>query len=137
MGLIEKQARQLLETETIPHYEREIRNFAPGAATRLEIDWDSLGDDRKAWLALANTPVSAIYNVAIGSTMWLLEEMCRSELVREAIAGGLKAIRVVHQRGVELGHSAFEGGVLTLTVDTTLEGSPDADVIRQQLMDAL
>jgi hypothetical protein len=137
MGLIERQARHLLETESIPHYEKEIREMAPGAATKIEIDWTSLDGDRDALLCMANTPTSAIYNVALGSTIWTLSEICRDGMAQQAVAEGLKTIRIVHKRGVELGESKFEDGVLTLTVDATLEGSPDGDVIRNQLMNGL
>jgi hypothetical protein len=137
MGLIERQARHLLETETIPSYESDIREMAPGAATKLEIDWDSLGDDKDAYAALANSPRSAIYNIAIGSTIWTLDEICRNPIGKSAVAEGLKAIRIVHKRSGERGIASFDKGVLTLTVDCTVEGQPEPADVKSLLENGL
>jgi hypothetical protein len=137
MGLIERRARHLLETETIPTYENDIKELAPGATTKLEIDWDSLGEDREAWTHISESSRSAIYNSILGSTMWCLDDIGRDAIGKAAIVDGLKAIRIVHKRTGQQATATFENGVLTITGDCTIDAQPEPAMIKTLLENGL
>jgi len=137
MGLIEARVKRMLETETIPRYEASVRECAPGSTTTITFDFESIGEDRAAWSALGGSPQSDPYNRALGPAIWAIEQIARDDLGRDALAAGLRQIRVVHSSGIEKAQAQFLEGVLTLTVDLAQEAPPDTEAIQRMLEEKL
>jgi hypothetical protein len=131
LGLEEKRAQQKIETETIPKFEAEMRSACPAAQTKIAIDWASF--DADAFRNFSATPSSDPYNRALGSTIVALQNICRDNLGKQAIAEKLKTLRVVHIKDLAAGRSQLNNGVLTIETDINQSTPPGISQVQQLL----
>lgn len=130
MGLNEKRKMRELQTETFPERLKELEEIT-GSPIAYEVDWDSFADDYDA--------LNFLDNLSCHRTNMALRVICSDDLGKEAVAEGLKTIKLknVPTRG-EM-QIAFGGGVLEMRCAYALrtDGMYSDNEIREALMKGL
>ncbi len=130
MGLQERRKIQELSQEVLPQRSQEIADIC-GTAVPYEVDWASLEHDAQALNFLDNTACHRL-NMA-------LRMICIDDLGRQAVAGGLRLVRLRNVADPAQRHIAFAGGVLEMhnAFAHGTQGMHDDGTIRHVLMAGL
>ncbi|MEN9629412.1 MAG: hypothetical protein RJA10_2639 [Pseudomonadota bacterium] len=130
MGLQERRQIQQLQTEVLPQRSLEIAEIC-GVAIPYDVDWATLEHDAQALNFVDNTACHRL-NMA-------LRTICVDELGRQAVAQGLRRVRLRNVPEPSQRHIAFSGGVLDLhnAFAHGALGMHDDATIRQVLMAGL
>jgi len=105
MGLTERRKMKELQDLTLPDRSREIQEIC-GREIPYEVDWDSLADDAEGLNFLDNLSCHRV-NMA-------LRVICQDDLGKEAVAQGLRLIRLKNVKNKEDMSMAFTAGVLEM-----------------------
>jgi hypothetical protein len=113
MGLAERRATKIFQDKSYPALKGDIEKLA-GFPVPLEINWDQLAKENYAdsfeesWRKVYFVPV-----------VDALKSICRDELGKEALKGGLKKIVFCNTKDTYSADSAvsFTGGELTIDHD--------------------
>lgn len=130
MGLEERRKIKELKEVTLPDREKELVEIT-GSPIRYDVDWDSLSDDLEGLRFLDNLSCHRL-NMA-------LRVICMDELGKEAVAEGLKTVKLKNVKSKDDVKIAFGGGVLDMQCAYALGTSgmhSDGD-IRQVLLKGL
>jgi hypothetical protein len=105
MGLAEKRKIKELQDTTLPEREAELLEIT-GSPLKYDIDWESLSNDAEGLNFLDNLSCHRL-NMA-------LRVICSDALGKEAIAEGLKSIKLKNVATPEERKLNFAGGVLEM-----------------------
>ena len=105
MGLAEKRKIKELQDTTIPEREAELLEIT-GAPIRYDIDWESLSSDEAGLKFLDNLSCHRL-NMA-------LRVICSDALGREAVAEGLKSVKLKNVATPDMRTLSFAGGTLEM-----------------------
>lgn len=105
MGLAERRKIKELQDTTIPEREAELLEIT-GSPIKYEIDWDSLASDAEGLNFLDNLSCHRL-NMA-------LRVICSDSLGKEAVAEGLKTVKLKNVPTPDDRKLSFGGGVLEM-----------------------
>jgi hypothetical protein len=105
MGLAEKRKIKELQETTLPEREAELLEIT-GSPLKYDIDWDSLSNDAEGLNFLDNLSCHRL-NMA-------LRVICSDSLGKEAIAEGLKSIKLKNVATPDERKLTFANGVLEM-----------------------
>jgi hypothetical protein len=105
MGLMERRMIQELKERTLPEREQEIVEIC-GTRIPYEVDWSSLENDAEALRFLDNISCHRL-NMA-------LRVICLDAMGKDAVAGGLKKVRLVNVAEPAQISMSFEQGTLEM-----------------------
>lgn len=130
MGLNEKRKMKELQTETFPERLKELEEIT-GSPIVYEVDWDSFADDYEA--------LNFLDNLSCHRTNMALRVICSDDLGKEAVADGLKTIKLKNVPNKADMQITFGGGVLEMHCAYALrtEGMYSDNEIRAVLMKGL
>ena len=105
MGLQERRMIRTLQDEVLPQRSQEIADIC-GTAVPYDVDWPTLENDAQA--------LNFVDNIACHRLNMALRTICSDELGREAVAAGLRRVRLRNVASPGQRHIAFSDGVLEM-----------------------
>ncbi len=129
-----RRAITVIEQESIPSYEADLKTACPDANIKIVMDWASFGTNAETYTKFAESPRSAPYSRGFGSGISAIGEICRDDMGKKAVAEKVKAMKIVHTAGLAEGRGKFEAGVLVIETDVTQEGKqPGITTLKEML----
>jgi hypothetical protein len=135
IGLNERRSMEVIEKESIPSYEADLKTACPDSNIKIVMDWASFGTQAEAYTKFAASPRSDPYNRGFGSAINAIGEVCRDDLGKKAIAQKLQAMKLVHVAGLAEGRGQFMNGVLVIETDVTQEGKQPGITVLKELLE--
>ncbi|MCW3053810.1 MAG: hypothetical protein JWN14_2980 [Chthonomonadales bacterium] len=105
MGLNERRKMKELQTETFPERTAELLEIT-GSPVVYDVDWDSFSEDLEA--------LNFLDNLSCHRTNMALRVICSDALGKEAVAEGLKTIKLKNVPNKADMQITFGGGVLEM-----------------------
>lgn len=105
MGLNERRKMKELQHNTIPERTKEIAEIC-GVAVPYEIDWTSFAEDMQA--------LNFVDNVACHRLNMALRTLCIDEMGKQAVAEGLKLVKIKNVPAASEAKVEFASGVLSM-----------------------
>jgi hypothetical protein len=134
IGLNERRSMEVIEKESIPSYEADLKTACPDSNIKILMDWASFGTQTEAYTKFAESPRSDPYNRGFGSAINAIGEVCRDDLGKKAIAQKLQAMKLVHVAGLAEGRGEVANGVLVIETDVTqADKQPGITVLKELL----
>ena len=130
MGLNERRKILELQTVTFPGRVKEIEEIC-GKAIPYEVDWDSLSDDLEG--------LNFIDNLSCHRLNMALRGICQDQIGKQAVAEGLKLIKLKNVKDKAQMKLAFAAGTLEMHCAYALrsDGMFDDNTIAKFLTDKL
>lgn len=130
MGLAERRMIQELKETTLPGREKEIEEIC-GKAIPYDVDWASLNEDAEA--------LRFVDNVSCHRLNMALRVICADAMGREAVATGLRRVRLVNVKDAASMALSFADGTLEMRCAYALgaQGMHSDGAIRQVLEKSL
>jgi hypothetical protein len=127
MGLQERRKIKELQESILPSRSKEIEEIC-GRAIPYEVDWDSLADNMEGLNFLDNLSCHRV-NMA-------LRMVCTDDLSRDAVANGLRLIKLKNVADRNSMKMTFENGVLEMHCAYALrtDGLHDEGAIKNLLL---
>ena len=105
MGLMERRYQQEYEKERIPKRLEEFKSsYCPNANLSVQIDWSTFEGKKEALEAMWTHWEQPLQG---------LEGVCKDDLGKEAVAGGVKSVVIKNVDSTEQVKCEFKDGVLT------------------------
>lgn len=136
--LKKKRALKFVAEEAVPYYLSQIEACCPGSKMSIVVDWDSVGDQLQAFDNLTES-VSGFGNSGFGAVMQGLQDVCRDDLGREAVAAKLHTFRLVHKTTERPDHltCTVNDGVVTVEADMVSQIQIDPRTVRDAIENTL
>lgn len=130
MGLTERRMVAELQQSTLPARVKEIEEIC-GKAIPYDVDWDSISSDAEALRFLDNVSCHRL-NMA-------LRVICMDTMGKEAVAEGLKKVRLINVKEPAAMGITFADGTLEMRCAYAMgaQGMHSDGAIRQVLMQGL